>query len=164
MTAERRCPAAGGATPDVCRIPLNGEPSRIQRQSMCPCQPWPRQQWVHGDQLGRHRLNQFRGREFQGMSKSGSAKEGVDPVIVLAISTAPRSAWPAEGGQNFFTIANHHAASAGIRKIDRDVSTDACRGRKNDTLDALRNPDPSQLLGRRIPAATKTEPDNTCQF
>jgi hypothetical protein len=61
-------------------------------------------------------------------------------------------------------IANHHTASTGIRKIDHDISTDASRRRKNDTLDTLRNPDPGQLLRRRIPTATKTEPNDICQF
>src|SRR5579863_869468 len=78
--------------------------------------------------------------------------------------TAVPRAWLAEGSQNFVTIANHHTASTSIRKIDHDVATDACRGRKNDTLDALLNPDPSQLRGRRMPAAAKTEPNDICQF
>jgi hypothetical protein len=98
------------------------------------------------------------------IADDGTGGARVDRAMVLAVSTTLPRSWPAEGGQNFVTIANHHTASTGIRKIDHHVSTDASRGRKNETLDTLRNPDPGQLLRRRIPAATNTESDDIRQF
>ncbi len=46
----------------------------------------------------------------------------------------------------------------------RFTEAPSCRGRKSDTVDALRNPDTSQFLRNRIPRFTQTESNDVCQF
>jgi len=47
------------------------------------------------------------------------------------------STWSAKGRQDFGTIANDDASSTGVCEIHRNVSTGACRRRKNDTFDTF---------------------------
>ena len=78
-------------------------------------------------------------------------------------ATLPHT-WSAEGRQYFGTIANDDATSAGVCEIHCNISANACRRRKNDTVDTLRNPDGSQFLRDRIPRPTQTEPNQSCQL
>jgi len=71
---------------------------------------------------------------------------------------------PAKGRQNFVTITNEDATRRSVRQTHRNVAAGARHRRKNDTVDTLRNPDRSQLLGSGIPRPTKTAPSDICQL
>ncbi len=62
------------------------------------------------------------------------------------------------------TIANDNATGTGICEIHCNISANACRRRKNDTVDTLRNPDGGQFLRDRIARPTHTDPNQLCQL
>jgi hypothetical protein len=52
-------------------------------------------------------------------------------------------AWSAEGRQDLGTITNGDTTSGGVCQIHCNVAASTCDGRKNNTVEALRNPDGS---------------------
>jgi len=72
--------------------------------------------------------------------------------------------WSAECGQYFGTIANDNATGTGVCEIHCNIPANACRRRKNDTVDTLRNPDGRQFLRDRIPLPPQTEPNDVSQL
>lgn len=79
-----------------------------------------------------------------------------------------RSRFPARGRRRAANtsarLRTTTATSGSGCQIHCNVSASTCRGRKNDTVDALRNPDTSQFLRNRIPRSTQTESNDVCQF
>jgi len=72
--------------------------------------------------------------------------------------------WLAKGRQNFGAIADQDTISGGVCQIHCNISACTCRGRKNNAVDTLRNPDGSQFLRDRIPRPTHTDPNQSCQL